>query len=244
VVQTASRVGAVTRLYCFDWQYAVDKARLPLVSQASATIAAMPVLVKAGFFGNIFRGPTSPSIWLAWASAVLFLIAYSIVKLRCPQFVQEYRDYGEYTKRQHSHRWIIWEFYNNLERLHGWQDLITECEKKGIADPLGSLTPAERTEIAPVYSADVSPGVRLLKPVNFKRKIYLPVERSADNLVIYLREDDADVEKKVKEAFWILYSQAVKERPGWRTAFWVAWWLFIISGGFAIIWNAWSAVKG
>ena len=68
--------GAVTRWYRFDWQYAVDKSRLPLISQASATIAAMPALVNAGIFGNIFRPEVSPGLWLAWAAAVTFLLSY------------------------------------------------------------------------------------------------------------------------------------------------------------------------
>jgi hypothetical protein len=246
VTQTASRVvtGAVTRRYRFDWQYAVDKARLPLISQASATIAAMPVLVNAGFFGNVFRTPTSPSLWLAWASAMLFLAAYAVVSVRCPRFIQEYRDFGEYTKRDHSHRWVVWEFYNNIERLRGWQDLIAECEIKGIADAFASLAPEEQAAIGPSFTANAKPGVRLIMPVNYKRNIYLPVERGAERIVIYLREDDPDLDKKVKEAFWILYSQAVKERPVSRFLFWLLWYLFVASAAGAIGWNAWSAVAG
>ena len=36
-----------------------------------------------------------------------------------------------------------------------------------------------------------------------------------------MRENDPDVSKKEKELFWILYSQAAKERTMLRIAYWL-----------------------
>ena len=116
-----------------------------------------------------------------------------MVKLACPRSVQEYRDYGEYRKREHSHRWIIWEIYNNIERLSGWHELISESLAKGIADQLNNLTAQERAEISPKLSTNTQDGVRLVKPVNYLRDIYLPVERGAERLVVLMREGDPDL---------------------------------------------------
>ena len=231
------------RRYRFDWQYAVDRSRLPLVSQASATIAAMPALVNAGLFGSLFRSPVSPAIWLAWLSAVLFLISYAIVKLRCPRFVQEYRDFGEYLGREHSHRWIVWEIYNNIERLKGWQKLIKECRDKNVAADIDDLNSEERSEVQKSFAGESASDVTLYKPVNVNRDLFLPVASNSEKLAIFLREKDTELEEKEKEIFWILYSQAVKERPLSRFIFWVFWHSFVIAGGAAILFNAWSVVS-
>jgi hypothetical protein len=49
----------------------------------------------------------------------------------------------------------------------------------------------------------------------------LPLHIDGKKLVLAMREKDPELPQKEKELFWILYSQAAKERPVWRTLFWV-----------------------
>lgn len=58
-------------------------------------------------------------------------------------------------------------------------------------------------------------------PVNLDRDIYLPMHRDGSKLVLAMREDDEKLNEKEKELFWILYTQATKERPVSRGIYWV-----------------------
>jgi hypothetical protein len=69
--------------------------------------------------------------------------------------------------------------------------------------------------------------VQVFKPINIKRDIYLPIYCDGKEWVLSLQEDDQKLAEKEKELFWILYTQAAKERPCWRFCFWV---LVVISG--------------
>jgi hypothetical protein len=50
---------------------------------------------------------------------------------------------------------------------------------------------------------------------------YLPIYLDNQKIVLLLEEDDKKLFEKEKELFWILYTQAVKEKFFARIIFWV-----------------------
>src|SRR5258706_252517 len=115
---------AVSRRYRNDWQFAVDISRMPLLRVASLVIALMPIILSAHKLIDLLGGKIPLSLWLLWPASVCFVLAWALVIIACPKFIREYRDFGQYKARQHSHRWIVWEFFINLESLSGWESIV------------------------------------------------------------------------------------------------------------------------
>ena len=94
----------VSKWYRYDWQFALDVSRAPFLRRAALVISVMPLIIAAFQHLPEFLRPAVPlSLWLTWIASVLVIVA-SVVTNACPKFVREYRDFGEYKKRQHSHR--------------------------------------------------------------------------------------------------------------------------------------------
>lgn len=215
------RPPAVSRWYRFDWQYAVDVSRIHVLPIASIIIALMPLLLSAKTILAAFGGSIPLTLWLLWPASVCFVMACALVYSVCPKFIREYRDFGQYKHRQHSHRWIVWEFYNNLESLAGWKSIVRETFHKGITCEFKDITDEDaRHALANFPQRTADDSVQVFTPINVKRDIYLPMYCDDKPWVLALRENDPDLAFKEKELFWILYAQAAKERPGWRRVFW------------------------
>jgi hypothetical protein len=213
----------VSRRYRFDWQYAVDVSRIPVLSTATTVIAVMPLLLSTKAFISLLGGSIPLALLLLWPASLSFVLAWVLLYLRCPKFIREYRDLGQYKERQHSHRWIVWEFHNNLESLAGWENIVRETFSKGITCELKEIQdPEASAEALKQFTARTAvDSVKVFTPINVKRDIYLPILCDGKQWVLSLREDDQKIEAKEKELFWILYSQAAKERPVSRTIFWI-----------------------
>jgi hypothetical protein len=211
----------VSRWYRFDWQYAVDVSRIPVLQMASLIIAAMPLLLSAKAFLAAIGGSIPLALWLLWPASIAFVLAWTLVNTACPKFIREYRDYGQFKERQHSHRWIVWEFYNNLESLAGWKSIVRETISKGITCNIEDLLDEDaRKAFAHFPDQTEDDSVQVFTPINVRRDIYLPIHCDGKQSVLSLQEDDPKLEAKEKELFWILYSQAAKERPHRRKLFW------------------------
>jgi hypothetical protein len=214
----------VSRWYRFDWQYAVDVASVSLFQQAASLIAVILTILSSssGIFLSLPSAKsTAAPLWFLWGASVAFLLASVLLYLRCPKFVREYRDFGQYATRQHSHRWILWEFYNNLESLAGWEGVVRETSSKGLTTDAEHLPQEVLKQLDKDFLAPPTGKVRVFKPANIDRDLYLPIHIDGRKLVISMMETDTDLQKREKELFWILYSQAAHERPVWRTVFWV-----------------------
>lgn len=150
-----------------------------------------------------------------------FIFARLLYYLGCPTFIREYRDFGQYAARQHSHRWIVWEFYHNLESLAGWRQIVKETSSKCLTVDFEQL-PAEMTgRLASEFGDASTEDLKVFSPKNIDRDIYLLICADGKRLALPIREADPDLPKKEKELFWILYSQAAKERPLLRGAYWI-----------------------
>lgn len=215
----------VSRKYRYDWQYAVDASRLPFLREASLIIAVMPLILAATRealqrYSISIHVPTS--IWLTWMAAVVFIISWAILNARCPLFLREYRDYGEYLKRHHSHRWIVWEFYNTIESFQAWRTIVRETLEKGVSIEFDGSHLPEGLELSQSFwQAAEGTEVKLFEPKNFNRDICLPIYYYGKRLLLVLQEQDPKLKEKEKELFWILYSQAAKEQLKSRILFWI-----------------------
>lgn len=226
----------VSRLYRNHWQYALDIARLPFLRPAALVISVMPILVET----DLIDIDIPTGLWLIWGSAISFVLAWALLYFSCPKFIFEYRDYGQYLKRHHSHRWIVWEFYNNIDSLEGWKKIVKEVVFKELAEEDEGDVDQEPFSLCPDFPKPTNiDKIEVFRPVNHKRDIYLPFHCDGKRVVLPLREDDPKRPEKEKELFWILYSQAAKERPI-RKGFY---WLLIYSSALLFAFNVALNVK-
>ena len=211
----------VSRWYRYDWQYAVDVSRIPMLRPAALIISLMPLIISISdtLFPSI-AGTIPLSLWLMWVASVSFVLAWGLLYIACPQFIREYRDFGQFKARQHSHRWIVWEFYNNLKSLSGWESIIRETSSKRLTSGMEDLSDGLVESLGVEFKAQAAKDLKVFKPVNVDRDIYLPIHRDGRRLVLAMREDDPQLDEKEKELFWILFTQAVKERPWHRRIYW------------------------
>jgi hypothetical protein len=216
---------SVSRHYRFDWQYAVDISRLPYLRTASIIIALTPIaiqLVHALTTEWKVALELPPSVWLLWGASVAFIASWVVLAMRCPQFIKEYRDFGEYLRRAHSHRWIVWEFFSSIKTIKLWQAIVRETEEKGITISPAATQDPQVFAACPIFVDGPDPTQIVVgKPVNLNRDIYLPIQYFGSKRVLVLQEDDPKLQQKEKELYWILYSQAAKERSIARFLFWI-----------------------
>ena len=208
---------AVSRYYRFDWQYAVDIYKQTSLRVVSLITFLVPILLEAKTV-VAFTIPTN--FWFFWGAGVAYILSLLTFYIGCPRFIREYRDYGQYLKRGHSHRWIVWEFYNNLELLEGWERIVRETVTKGIAVDDSSPKFREILKRISGFEAAAEDKVIINRPVNLDRDIYIPINIDGGRIIIFLEENDKKLQEKERELFWILYSQAAKEQKLARIIYW------------------------
>lgn len=230
----------VSRFYRYDWQYAMDIYKHVSFRIASFVIFLVPFLFE---IKSLIQFSLPLNLWLFWFSSVFFIISMVILNFACPRFVREYRDYGEYIKRGHSHRWIVWEFYNNLTSLTGWENIVKETLAKRISINIEKLDDEELLNHFPFFKEEsLNTEVRISEPVNIDRDIYMPIQIEGERILLFLREEDVKLDKKEKELFWILYSQAVKEKAIFRFFYWVFIYLSILLSFIPVLHNIFKVI--
>ena len=231
----------VGKNYRFDWQFAIDRSKLPLLRPASLIIGLMPLL-KEGLETLLGQG-IPVSFWVYWIMAVSFLISWSILSIYCPKFVQEYRDFGTYRKRHHSHRWIVWEFYNNIKKLSSWKFIIGETLFKEIAFKCNTVNDMNACRLCPTTFENLDEdSIDVFKPVNEGRDIFLPINLYGERVVLALQERDPELKEKEKELFWILYTQAAKEGNIARFFFWFFFYTSLALIAFNVLKNVYAFI--
>lgn len=221
----------VNRYYNFDWQYAVDIYKATFLRFISVIFLILPLIINSEQV-NVISIPLGFLI-----ASGTFILAMLIIYLFCPRFIREYRDFGQYNTRQSSHRWIIWEFYINLKSLSEWKTILKETVSKGISVELNEITDTGiRTELEKSFRQGKRDSeITVYKPLNINRDIYLPIRLEKKKMILFLEEKDKNLAEKEKELFWILYSQAAKERVIARVIFWVLIGLTIIISLWTVI---------
>ena len=207
----------VSRYFRLDWNYALKVARFPALRPASFMISLMPILVGVMHWLSTYIA----NVWLLWTASIFFLVGYFILKVRAPPFIQEYQFYSQYESCGHSHRWIVWQFYTNLDSLSGWEHIVHETKEKLISLPCDSTPDYEVCRLCPVFDSPRTRPIQVSAPIQVARDIYLPIRVGAEKLVLPMQESDPELGLKQKELFWILLTQCAKERPISRTFVWL-----------------------
>lgn len=211
----------VSRFHIFDWNYAYRVAQIPALTPASFIIASMPLLSRMTFLSGYIA-----NLWVLWAASICFLSAILFLKIRMPRFIKEYRYYTQYQSRGHSHRWIVWEFFNNLSTLSDPNYIVLETKAKGIILPCDD-SDLNVCRVCPIFRPNTQLPVEVSKPIQVDRDIYLPIRAEGHRMVLAMQESDPALDLKQKELFWILLTQFAKERPISRS---IVWLLFTIAG--------------
>ncbi|SEE28944.1 hypothetical protein SAMN04487765_2021 [Tenacibaculum sp. MAR_2010_89] len=227
----------VNKEYRKDWQFAMDVMKNPIVKPATSVIFIVPILLSIlnmEILGDLqlpFQLPFT--LWLSWISAILYLIALTIYRIYCPKFIQEYRDFGQFFKRVHSHRWIVWEFYYNILKYETWE-LLRESYDKNIST-------VTKDEVLDNYFNSnnlIENKVEMQKPKVEGRDIVLPFRlENNKNYLLKISEDDNKLDEKEKELFWMLYTSLTKQNEKARTCFWNVIFLMIFSVSSIVICN-------
>jgi hypothetical protein len=228
----------VSRYFRLDWQYALRVARMPILRPASLTIAVMPILRQL----SPFLATSLQNVWLVWCASVSFLLGLALLKARAPAFIQEYLSYEQFRQRGHSHRWIVWEFYNALPALSDSDHIVRETVAKQLSIPVNDCTDFDTSQQWPNSPPPDGEEVQVFVPINVNRDIYLPMRIDNQQFVLAMREADPQVEAKERELFWILFTECAKARPIERG---VVWLLFAIAGllfSLSIVINVFRAI--
>ena len=221
----------VNRTYRYDWQYAIDISKNSSLQFASFILFLMPLTLQH----NI---PIPTNLWLLWFSAVSYVVSLLIITFIAPKFVKEYRDFGDYLKRNHSHRWIVWEFHSTIKSFQRWKTILEETKRKNLSLSIESLHDSEKATMNDFANKETTTeSTEIFEPINLNRDIYMPVIIEGQKSVLLLKEDDCKIKEKEKELFWILFSQAVKEKPIWRTIYWIFIYLSIFLSFLAVLHN-------
>ena len=206
----------VSRFFRFDWNFAHRIAKTPALEPASLLISLMPIIRHIRLIY-----PYVSSIWVLWSASVFFLLATFILKIRTPPFIQEYQNYAQFESQGHSHRWIVWEFYNKLDSLSDPDYVVRETKAKLITLPCSDLVDLDVCRVFPIFGAPSGRPVEVAKPLQVGRDIYVPIRIDNQKFVLAMQEGDPCLGQKQKELFWILLSQFAKERRVWRAIVWI-----------------------
>lgn len=177
----------------------------------------MPILLSVD---NIVSLPIS-NFWVLWWAALFFLIAYVLLRLSAPAFVQDYQYFSQFYDQKHSHRWIVWQFEKNLRIVPDVKYLLAETVRKEISFLASSKLPQNICRHDQQFPASAGNEVEVYAPNNVGRDIYLPFRMDNKKYILPMQEDDPALEQKQKELFWILLSALGSSRVVLRQAFWL-----------------------
>lgn len=210
----------VSKLFRFDWNKIIAIAGTPALRPASVVIAVMPMLQDLSGSLNI----DLQNAWFLWIASLLFLGALALIKFCGPSLIVDYPHYEAFKEHGHSHRWMLWLYTHALPNVPRPVHLLDEAIAKDLAYPIddscfdpvreaiGSM-PARRY---PNAAAEV-----VSKPAQVNRDIYLKFWSAADAYILPLEEDDSKLEQKVKELFWITYTDFASSKPKVRCLIWL-----------------------
>lgn len=220
----------VSRWYNLDWQYVLKVGRTPALKPTAIIIAVAPIVGNIGQVTSI----SATGFWLMWGASVSSLVAFIIAFFACPRIIREDETYEDYEKKGHSHRWLVWLFYRNLESFPRPRAQLRELIHKQIAarcDEVGGVA------VVPIMPAVAPDGERAQKPVNANRDLYMGFWRKRKRYVLTLEEDDPKLAEKSKELFWIIWSALLPSRPAWRFSVWAFYGLSLLLSGSALVLN-------
>lgn len=138
---------------------------------------------------------TLPFQWqLLWMSSLFFVIALSLYKVRCPNFIQKYNDFSDYSACQHHPRWLVSEIHRLLK-------ISDEEQKKKLCERLSSKGYIEKIEDESVETLCKEPVVEKKQTV-----IKFKLEGASYRFGMPVDESVAD-ENSEKDIFYELFGR-------------------------------------
>lgn len=226
---------AVSKHFRFDWQFVIALSRLPLLRPAATTISLAPIVLQVAGLTQLQLG----NFLVLWVASVAFVLAFVVIKLRAPSLIQDYANYRQFDDWGHSHRWIVWLFNHFLRELAQWERIARETVAKKLSREIaeGDKLPFE------LPARTNKDAVEVAKPINESRDIHLPMWIDGKPYLLSMREQDAELAAKVKELFWILYTECAKCRPVSRFLAWFFFAIAVLCVGWTVLSNVEKAVS-
>ncbi len=231
----------VSEKFRSDWQYLILASKMNSTLSLATLLSVIAVVTRLSNINAIGY----VAIYFFFGAFISYLMAIALIVMFAPAFLREFPNYSDFSAQENSHRWILWQFYHEIQKLTGGFKLLEETVQKKLSTNINSLgrsrLPTNRAFENLVAEETIDDGndkgrseeckVRLYKPINFDRDILLGfaiidgggIEK---RYVLPIREKDKDVEAKCKELFWILFTKAAKECPRSRR---VTWFLVLLS---------------
>lgn len=148
----------VSGLFHYDWNFIQKAVPLKVMTPVSFVVSAAPLY--ADFLSHWFG--TQIGLTLVWMASVCFLLAMAFYAFGCPRFIKQYSCFTDYLDYGHSHRWIVWEFYNSISEPKRWHALTGELQAKGFLKGV-SKVPLSAKQRAIAFGVDrakdFQPGV-------------------------------------------------------------------------------------
>ncbi len=235
------RPNPVSPWFRFDWQYVLSAGRLPAFKPVAFVLALMPILkdLPAVIPKEVatFVPINVTTFWLLWGASVSSLIAFGITRVRCPSFVRDYEKFDDYEKVGHSHRWIGWQLYLNRKDYSKFDRIVQELIDKNIILPAGDAVDPAEFAVCPLMPAASrsSPSLDALEPVNANRDLYIGFWIYGDRYVLPLQESDPHLQSKIKELFWVMFTNLVSSRKKARITVWFFYTVTLILTGSVLI---------
>lgn len=238
----------VAKNFRSDWQFLIAASRINSALSLATLFSVIAIVTKFADLANL----GTPALICFIVASAGYALAIVIIKTKAPQILQEYPDYKSYDDKKHSHRWILWQFYHEVQTLKNGAKLLQETIEKKLSFDVATLSRSRLplnasfggtcfTKILAITQRDGSTptyDICVHKPYNFDRDLIMgfTIKSSVDSLerkyVLPMREGDPKIDLKIKELFWITLTEAAKENP---VARWIAWTLVRASGFLLIV---------
>jgi hypothetical protein len=236
-------VEGVAKNFRFDWQFLIAASRINSALSLATLFSLIAIITKFADLANL----GTPALIYFIVSAATYGLAIVIIKIRAPRILQEYPDFESYEEKKHSHRWILWQFYHEVQTLENGAKLLQETIEKKLSFDVAALSRsrlplnasfggtciARRVTITQRDGSTPTYDMCMYAPYNFDRDLIMgfTITSSVDGFdrkyVLPIREGDSKIDLKIKELFWITLTEAAKANPVSR---WIAWTLVRASG--------------
>lgn len=248
----------VSKNFRADWNFAISVSRITSVASI-ATIFSLAAIVtdfqKFQKLGNVAV--------VCFAAAIgLYVVAFAIIKFRAPPFLQDNPNYKAFEDQKHSHRWILWLFYESISTYSGGASILHESIEKKLSLDISQLTglPSNFSGESVKKSFDNTAGAQgsniitleAFKPQNHERDLYMfftvagPGAASIKQYFLPIKEDDPELDAKMRELFWIIFTEAAKTNPVSKFFAWGALYVsmaFTIGFFLAAVWSVGTSPK-
>ncbi|MDP8996461.1 MAG: hypothetical protein M3O03_05590 [Pseudomonadota bacterium] len=219
-----------------DWQFILSTGRLPFFKPFALLALAAPLVTGTG--KDIPLG--SLAFLPLWLAGLLSMAIVAVTYRFCPRFIRQYENYGIYQGLGNSHRWILWEFYNLREDYSSKVDMISEVINKKLARKPSKV---QRPKYPPVATNFVD-GFYTKGPQFVGREMELPLLFDNHVYVLSYQENEPALEKRIRELYWIIYSDLTKSSRWARKLIWCMFALVIVLFVFAVALGAWHFAMG